>query len=164
MSPATTPRDTPQPPATSADVDAYFAGLPEDARRALERMRTIILAAAPEASARIAYRVPVFKYRGHDLVGLAAFPDHCSLLLMSTGIIEAHAEALARYDTAKGTVRFPAAKPLPATLVTRLVKARIAENEQRWPARPVRPARPPRATAAATPAPPRASRTRASAG
>src|SRR3989454_9069885 len=62
------------------------------------------------------------------LVGYAAFKEHCSLF-MSTALTQAHKKALAPYQTSKGTIRFTIEKPLPAALVRKLVKARIAQNE-----------------------------------
>jgi uncharacterized protein YdhG (YjbR/CyaY superfamily) len=113
------------------DTDTYLASLPDDARMALEKVRAAIKSAAPEAVEAISYSMPAFKYRGRALVAYAAFKDHCSLFPMSSGVIEAHAADLVAYDTAKGTIRFPVSKPLPAALVKKLVKARIAEVEAR---------------------------------
>lgn len=112
------------------DVDGYLAMLPEGTRKTLEKLRTAIKAAAPEASESISYGVPVFKLNGM-LVGFAGFQDHCSFFVMSPTVMRAHKEALKAYDTAKGTVRFPFDRPLPTMLVKRLVKARIAENQKR---------------------------------
>jgi uncharacterized protein YdhG (YjbR/CyaY superfamily) len=64
------------------------------------------------------------------LVGFAAFKDHCSFF-PGAAVINAHKEELKRYDTSKGTIRFPASKPLPAALVRKFVKARIQENKAR---------------------------------
>jgi uncharacterized protein YdhG (YjbR/CyaY superfamily) len=101
--------------------------VPVDARAALRKLRKDIRAAAPEAVETISYRMPMFKQQG-GLVAFAAFKEHCSLFLMSTAVMETHREELKRYDISKGTVRFAPAKPLPAALVRKLVKARIAEN------------------------------------
>ena len=62
------------------------------------------------------------------LVGFGATKKHCALYLMSGSVVEAFAADLGDYDTSKGTIRFQAAKPLPAALVKKLVKARIREN------------------------------------
>ena len=75
--------------------------------------------------------MPAFKDRGRSLVSYAAFKDHCSLFPMSNAVIEAHREELKPYIAGKGTIRFDAGKPLPAALVTKLVKARIKENQAR---------------------------------
>ncbi|MEX1254885.1 MAG: DUF1801 domain-containing protein [Dehalococcoidia bacterium] len=114
--------------APANDVDAYLTALPEDARVTLETLRRRIRAAAPHAVEVISYRVPTFKHHG-GLVGFAAFKDHCSFFVMSPLVMDAHKDELSAYDTAKGTVHFPVGKPLPAALVKKLVKARIAENE-----------------------------------
>jgi len=92
-------------------------------------LRKTIKAAAPEATEVISYGMPMFKHHGM-LVGYAAFKEHCSLF-MSTAITSALKKELASYDTSKGTIRFAPDKPLPAALVRKLVKARIAQNERR---------------------------------
>jgi len=111
-------------------VDAYLASVPADARAALLKLRKTIRAAAPKATEVISYQVPTFKHKG-GLVAYAAFPDHCSFFVMSTEVMRAHAADLEHYAVGKGSIRFPADKPLPAALVKKLVKARIAENEAR---------------------------------
>ena len=105
-----------------------MAALPEESRAALERLREMIKAAAPEATEAISYQMPAFKDHGRSLVAYAAFKDHCSLFPMSKAVIEARREELKPYLAGKGTLRFHADKPLPAELVRKLVKARLAEN------------------------------------
>ena len=111
-------------------VDNYLAALPRDKRAALEKLRKITKSIVPEATEVISYRIPVFKYKGRPLVAFAAFEKHCSFYAMSPSVMEAHKGELKPYDTAKGTIRFPTSKPLPATLVAKLVRARITENEK----------------------------------
>jgi uncharacterized protein YdhG (YjbR/CyaY superfamily) len=71
----------------------------------------------------------VIKYRGRGLVGFSASKDHCTFQVMSPAVVEAHSKDLEKYELGKGSVQFPAGKTLPAALVKKLVKARIAENE-----------------------------------
>ena len=116
-----------------ASVDEYLAGLPEPARTTLNRIRSMIRAAAPaEATEAIGYGMPTFRYKG-ALVAYAAFSNHCSLFPMSLAVMGAFQEELKRFDTSKGTIRFPLDKPLPAALVKKLVKARVAEKERKRP-------------------------------
>ena len=122
-------RNTGARSAPAKDVDEYLAGVPKEARATLEKLRKTIKAAAPMASESISYQMPMYKHHGM-LIGFAAFKDHCSLF-PGSAVMDAHKEELKRYDTSKGTIRFPANKPLPAALVKKLVKARIAENEAR---------------------------------
>jgi uncharacterized protein YdhG (YjbR/CyaY superfamily) len=112
------------------DVDAYLAALPKDVRTALESLRKTIKAAAPKAVEGISYRIPAFKHHGM-LVGFAAFPNHCSFILMNLPVMEEHKKELAPYGPTGSTIHFEASKPLPATLVRKLVKARIEQNEKR---------------------------------
>ncbi len=111
-------------------VDDYLAAVPEDARFALGKLRRTIKSAAPRATEVISYRIPAYKHHGL-LVGFAASEHHCTFHVMSTAVMRAHAAELRGYPVGKGSIRFPADRPLPAALVTQLVKARIAENEKR---------------------------------
>jgi uncharacterized protein YdhG (YjbR/CyaY superfamily) len=113
------------------NVEEYLAAVPEPARNTLLKMRAMIRAAAgPEATEAISYGMPSFRYKG-ALVGYAAFTNHCSFFPMNSALIEQFGEELAGYSTAKGTIRFPQDKPLPAALVKKMVRARMAENERK---------------------------------
>lgn len=117
--------------AVPKSVDGYLAGVPEPARSTLGKVRAAIRSAVPpEATEAIGYRIPTFRYKG-ALVGFAAFSNHCSFFPMSLAVMEAFQNELKDFDTSKGTIRFPVDKPLPAALVKKLVKARIAENERK---------------------------------
>ena len=112
-------------------VDEYLAAIPEPARSTLNKIRAVIRSAVPaEATEGISYGMPMFKYKG-SLVGYAAFKDHCSFFPMGSSAIEAFKSELKNYQTSKGTIRFPMDKPLPAALVKKMVKARIAQNERK---------------------------------
>ena len=119
------------PTSPSPDVEAYLAGVPEPARSTLNKVRAAIRSAVPpEATEGISYRIPMFKHQG-VLMGFAAFPDHCSLFVTSPAVMEVFRDELKTFSTSKGTIRFPVDKPLPAALIKRLVKARLAENQRR---------------------------------
>ena len=108
-------------------IDEYLAALSDDKRAALEKLRKTIRAAAPKAEECISYQIPAYRQNGM-LVGFGATAKHCAFYLMSSSTVEVHKDALKDYDTSKGTIRFQADNPLPAGLVRKLVKARIAEN------------------------------------
>jgi uncharacterized protein YdhG (YjbR/CyaY superfamily) len=112
-------------------IDEYLAALRADQRAALEKLRKAMRIAAPRAEECISYQIPAFRHEGKMLVGFGATANHCAFYPMSSTTVTAHKDELKNYDTSKGTIRFPADKPLPAALVRKLVKARIAENAGR---------------------------------
>jgi uncharacterized protein YdhG (YjbR/CyaY superfamily) len=118
--------------ARSETVDDYLAEVRPNARAALMNLRRTIKAAAPEATEGISYQVPMFKQDGHPLVSYGAATAHCAFYVMSPGLMRAHSAELKGYELGKGSIQFPPDKPLPAALVTKLVKARLAENEKRF--------------------------------
>lgn len=112
------------------NVDEYLAGVPQPARGTLNKIRAAIRSAVPpDATEAISYGMPVFKYKG-SLVWFAAFSNHCSLFPTSS-VITAFKKELKSFSTSKGTIQFPSDKPLPAALVKKLVKARVAQNESK---------------------------------
>jgi len=130
MKPKQTSRGRTSPQAISnkpRTIDEYLAALSDDQRAALEKLRKTIRAAAPKAEECISYQLAAFRQNGM-LVAFGATANHCAFYLMSSSTVAAHNDELKDYDTSKGTIRFQANKPLPAALVRKLVKARIAEN------------------------------------
>jgi uncharacterized protein YdhG (YjbR/CyaY superfamily) len=114
------------------NVHEYLAGVPEPARSTLKKIREAIRSAVPtETVETVSYGMPAFKYKGM-VAWFAAFSNHCSLF-PTASIIEAFKNELKGYSTSKGTIHFPTDKPLPTALVRKLVKARIAQNENRKP-------------------------------
>jgi uncharacterized protein YdhG (YjbR/CyaY superfamily) len=109
-------------------IDEYLAALSDDKRAALEKLRKTIKAVAPRAEECISYQIPAFRLDGRMLVAFGATAKHCAFYPMSSSTVEAHKDDLKDYDTSKGTIRFQADGLLPAALVRKLVKARIAEN------------------------------------
>jgi uncharacterized protein YdhG (YjbR/CyaY superfamily) len=119
--------DTNATPEASAEVEAFLSAVADDARTALQTLRATIAAAAPEAVEAINYGVPAFKYRGRPIVSFGAGKNHCAFYVQSPAVMDAHRDELVGYDTSKGTIRFSPSAPLPDPLVTKLVRARIAE-------------------------------------
>ncbi|MGI8990484.1 MAG: iron chaperone [Bryobacteraceae bacterium] len=107
-----------------ATINEYLEALSDEKRRALERLRKIIQAAAPGAEECIGYNLPAFRLHGKGLIWFGAGANHCAIY----GVSETRKGEFKDYDTSgRGTLRFQAHNPLPAALVRRLVKARIAK-------------------------------------
>jgi uncharacterized protein YdhG (YjbR/CyaY superfamily) len=110
------------------DIDEYLAGVPEPARATLQKIRTVIRSAVPPGTIEtISYGMPAFKHNG-VLVWFAAFSDHCSFF-PTPSVIKALKDELKGFHTAKGTIQFATDKPLPAALVKKIVKLRVAQVE-----------------------------------
>jgi uncharacterized protein YdhG (YjbR/CyaY superfamily) len=112
-------------------VRAYLAALPPRGRRHMSEIRRIIRSVAPDATESFSYRMPGFRLHNRVFLYYAAFAAHCSIYPMGSKIRRAHAAALKGYKTSTGTIQFPLDKSLPSSLVTRLVKARMAEVRAR---------------------------------
>ena len=110
--------------AAPTTIDEYLARLPADQGWLLTKMRRTIRAAAPGAAESISYGVPTFKLDGTPVIYFAAAKAHCALYAIDPGTPE-----LKGFETSKGTVRFTPEKPVPAGVVTKLVKARVARIE-----------------------------------
>ena len=113
---------------TVKSIDDYLATLSKEQRAALEKLRKAIQAAAPKAVECISYQMPAFRLDGKMLAYFAAWENHCAFY-PGPYPLEIHKEELRNYDCSKGTLRFPANKPLPASLVRKLVKVRIAQKK-----------------------------------
>ena len=111
-------------------IDDYLAPLDADTRGALQHLRESIRSAAPEAEECISYQMPAFRLNGM-LVGFAAHARHCALYAWNGTTVEAFADELKDFDTSKGTIRFTPDKPLPETLVRRLVEMKVARNAEK---------------------------------
>ena len=108
-------------------VDQWLARVEPKQRAALEKLRVQIRAAAPGAEEVISYGQPTFKLHGH-LVAFGAFAKHLSFFPMNSVVIAESADALKTFVTSKGTIQFTPEKPIPAAVVRKIVKARIAQN------------------------------------
>jgi len=110
-------------------IDDYIAAFPADVRKILERIRTTIRRAAPQAVETMSYRIPTFKLHG-NLISFAAYQKHIGLYPAPTGSKRFN-ERLSAYRAEKSTVRFPLDRPIPFTLITDIVKLRVKDNLSR---------------------------------
>lgn len=115
---------------TAKTIDEYISLQPVDVRTALKKVRSAIKSAAPQADEVISYQVCCYKLNGM-LVGFAGFKDHCSFFVMSPPLMKVLEKDLQKYEYIGATIHFPAVKPLPSTLVKKIVRARMHENDRR---------------------------------
>ena len=114
-----------------AQVNAYIAAFPPNARKALKQVRATVKATAPRAEEAFSYRMPAFRLNDRVLVWYAAFTNHFSLFPIGASITRPLAKDVEGYETSKGTIRFPLSKRVPVGLIRKIVKARIAELQAR---------------------------------
>jgi len=113
--------------APAKTVDAYIAAAPPDRRATLTKLRRTIKAAAPKATETISYGIVGYKQSGQRVAYFGYWKSHIALYGTSGRFIKTHAAELKPYVQSKGTIQFPSDKPLPVGLVTKIVKARVAE-------------------------------------
>jgi uncharacterized protein YdhG (YjbR/CyaY superfamily) len=111
---------------TPKSIGDYIGGCPTEVRGTLEKLRSTIQKAAPQAEEKISYQMPAFYLNG-NLVYFAAFKEHISFFPTSSGTAKFKRE-LSKYDGSKGTVRFPLGTKIPFGLISKIVKFRVKEN------------------------------------
>jgi uncharacterized protein YdhG (YjbR/CyaY superfamily) len=111
-------------------VDDYLAAAPKDKHATLKMLRQTIKVAAPKASESLSYGIVGYKLQRKSVVYFGYWKAHYAIYGLGNRVTKAHAADLKTYLQSKGTIQFPADEPLPYRLVTKLVKARIAEIEK----------------------------------
>jgi uncharacterized protein YdhG (YjbR/CyaY superfamily) len=111
-------------------VEEYLSLSPEQQQKELEKIRKAIRDAAPKAEEAISYGMPVYKLNG-VLVYFGGFKNHCSFFPAGNSAIQKFSNELKSYKTSKGTIQFPLNEAIPVTLIKKIVKERIRENENR---------------------------------
>ena len=110
----------------SSTMDEYIAGFPKDVQKKLEEIRATIKKAAPKAEEAIKYGIPTFTLNG-NLVHFGGFKNHIGFYPAPRALEEFKKE-LSMYEGSKGAVKFPMDKPLPLTLISKIVKYRVKKN------------------------------------
>src|SRR5262245_17589423 len=116
--------------AATVQVREYLANLAPPARRHLLKVREAVRAAAPGAVDAFSYKIPAIRKDGRIVVWYAGWKKHSSLYPITLSMQTSFAAAIERYETSKGTIRFPHDAPPPASLIKRLVKARLADMKK----------------------------------
>ena len=111
------------------NIDEYIASCPPEVRSILEKIRSTIREAAPEAEERISYQMPTFAFAG-NLIHFAAFKKHIGLYPPVNGDEKLQAE-ISPYRNVRGNLKFPLDQPIPYALIRRIVKARLKEQQAR---------------------------------
>ncbi len=126
MNDESSPKGIPGP----TNVDEYLATLSEESQIVLRNLRQTIRSIVPDAVETISYRIPTVKYRGRPLVAFSAAKNHLSFHVMSPSVLEEHRADLVAYGTTDATIHFTPARPLPRSLLEKLIRARIEENKK----------------------------------
>lgn len=115
---------------SAAEIDDYLGAVDEPKRHTLQMLRDTILEVVPDAEQGISYRVPAFRIGGKVVAGFAAFRDHLSYLPFSGSVLGALGDELGEYTMTKSALHFPVDRPLPKTLVRKLIAVRLEEIGQ----------------------------------
>jgi uncharacterized protein YdhG (YjbR/CyaY superfamily) len=112
---------------SAEEVDEYLRGLEEPKRHTLEQLRATILEIVPDAEQVISYGLPAFRARGAIVAGFAAFKNHLSYVPFSGSVLGQLGDELEGYTMTKSSLHFDVDRPLPRTLVEKLITIRLAE-------------------------------------
>jgi uncharacterized protein YdhG (YjbR/CyaY superfamily) len=115
-------------PAITKNVDDYLGGLDPSRRKALEQVRKAVASAAPKAQETISYRIPYYKHNG-ALLAFIAHKNHLSFVTMSYDVVKKFKTELKPFKISGTTIHFQPSKPIPPTLIKKIVKERIKEND-----------------------------------
>jgi len=116
-----------KPKSRPQDIDEYLANVEPGKRAALQKLRQTIRAIVPDAEECISYAMPAFRFGGKIVVGFAATKSGCSYFPFSGRTLATMRVELKHYEQTKSSLHFDPAKGLPATLVRKLLRVRIAE-------------------------------------
>jgi uncharacterized protein YdhG (YjbR/CyaY superfamily) len=109
-------------------VEAYIADAPKASQAKLNEMRTLIKKLVPDATELISYGMPGYKLNDRPLVYFGGYKEHIGLYAANGSFVQEHPELLEGLETSKGTIKLPLDKPLPVSLITKLLKIRVEEN------------------------------------
>lgn len=112
---------------SARSIQAYIASAPRESRKALNELRALIKATAPSATEKISYGIPTFNLNGRYLVYIAGWKEHVSVYPAIGAVARQFRDELKPYRSGKGTLRFPLDRPLPKSLIRRIVKFRVGE-------------------------------------
>jgi uncharacterized protein YdhG (YjbR/CyaY superfamily) len=114
-------------PSQENEVNEILSKVPQESKKALERLRKIIKNTASDAVEVITYGAPGFKYKGRAFVSYNAAKYHCAFYVQSPEVMELFSKELTGFDTSKGTIRFKSDEPLPEGLIQKILRARMKE-------------------------------------
>lgn len=112
------------------NVEEYLSTIPEEVNDLFLKTRDTIISLLPDADEVISYGIPTYKVNGKTVVHLGAFKKHCSLFPGGKAVSEVFADELQGYKVSAGTIQFTNSKPLPKTLLKKIIKYRLELNAQ----------------------------------
>ncbi len=112
-------------------IDEYQSGFPAEIQERMQKIRKVIHAVVPDVEELISYQIPCFKYNGY-LIYYAAFPNHISLSNpFSAEFLKKFESDLKDYKVSKSVIQLPNEDDLPIDMITRMIKFRKQENEEK---------------------------------
>ncbi len=116
-----------EPSRKTFEVDEYIGQFPQEVQETLHQLRDLILKEAPKAKEKMSYGMPTYAMK-KNLIHFAGYKNHIGLYPQPDGI-EAFQQELTPYKTSKGAIQFPLNKPMPWTLIQRIIQNRVANGE-----------------------------------
>lgn len=112
-------------------IDEYINSFPKEVGDILQTLRKLIRKEVPDGAVEtISYGIPTFKLNGKYVVYFAGFKKHISIYpILHTD--EKLRKEIEPYIKGRGTLQFQLDKPLPVSLIRKVVKCLVKENLER---------------------------------
>lgn len=112
-------------------ISEYIATQPKDAQKILKQFRATLKKLVPKGKETVSYGMPTIDLDGKHFLHFAGFKKHIGFYPTPSGVSAFKKELEGKYIYSKGAIQFPIDKPLPWSLITKIVRFRIGEQKRR---------------------------------
>jgi uncharacterized protein YdhG (YjbR/CyaY superfamily) len=111
------------------NIDEYIKDVPADFVSKIKEMRLLMNKLIPKGEESIKYGMPTIELNGKNFVHFAAMKEHLGFYPTPSGVKNFEDDLKKQnLDFSKGCIRLPYEKPIPVSLITKIIKFRLKEE------------------------------------